>query len=164
MKIDKIYKGIANFINKSERTQKVLRNVSDSPAVFGTVSAFVVSTTARPLATLAITPDKQDGMYGASSSIASAIVELIGGMTILKPMNRKIAESSKELYNTKDSIFFHNKEMLRRYKSISNRAYKMPTLIITSLLRFSLVYPTALLLNKLGITKGDKMLNKEVNK
>ena len=164
MKIDKIYKGIANFINKSTKTQKILRNVSDSPAVFGTVSAFAVSTTARPLATLAITPDKQDGMYGASSSIASAFVELIGGMTILKPMNKAIAESSKQLYNSEGSIYFKNKEMLRRYKSISNRAYKMPTLIVTSLLRFSLVHPMALLLKKLGIVKSDKKLAEKVNK
>lgn len=154
MKIDKICKGIANFINNSPKTQKVLRNISDSPAVWSTIGAFGVATTIRPATTIAISKDKTDGMYGACSSVASALVELIGGMAILKPMNKAIANSSKELYNSKGTIFYKNPELLRRYKSISNRGYKMPTLIVTSLMRFSLVYPISVLLNKMGIVKS----------
>lgn len=156
MKINKICGGIANFINKSPNAQKVLKNVSDSPAVWSTIMAFGVSTTIRPATTILISKDKTDGLYGASSSIASSLVELIGGMTMLKPMNKKIAESSKQLYATEGSIFYKNPEILRRYKSISNRGYKMPTLIITSLLRFSLVHPISLLMNKLGLVKSSE--------
>lgn len=145
---------IANFINNSSRTQKILRNISDSPAVYSTIGAFAVATTIRPVATLAITKDKQDGIYGACSSVASALVELIGGISILKPMQKAISKSSQQLYNSEGSIFYHNPDMLRRYKSISNRAYKMPTLIVTSMLRFSLVHPLAVLLNKCGIAKS----------
>lgn len=150
---------ISNFINNSPRTQKILKNISDSPAVWSTIGAFAVSTTIRPIATIAISNDKTDGMYGAASSIASSMVELIGGMTILKPMQKAISKSSKELYNSKGSIFYQNTEMLNRYRSISNRAYKMPTLIVTSLMRFSLIYPTTLLLNKIGLTKQQKRLD-----
>lgn len=145
---------IANFINNSPRTQKILRNISDSPAVYSTIGAFAVATTIRPVSTLAITKDKQDGIYGACSSVASALVELIGGISILKPMQKAISKSSQQLYNTEGSIFYHNPDILRRYKSISNRAYKMPTLIITSMLRFSLVHPLSVLLNKCGIVKS----------
>ena len=145
---------IANFINNSPRTQKILRNISDSPAVYSTIGAFTVATTIRPAATLAITKDKQDGIYGACSSVASALVELIGGISILKPMQKAISKSSQQLYNTEGSIFYHNPHILRRYKSISNRAYKMPTLIVTSMLRFSLVHPLSVLLNKCGIVKS----------
>lgn len=145
---------IANFINNSPRTQKILRNISDSPAVYSTIGAFAVATTIRPVATLAITKDKQDGIYGACSSVASALVELIGGISILKPMQKAISKSSQQLYNAEGSIFYHNPDILRRYKSISNRAYKMPTLIITSMLRFSLVHPLSVLLNKCGIVKS----------
>ena len=145
---------IANFINNSPRTQKILRNISDSPAVYSTIGAFAVATTIRPTTTLAITKDKQDGIYGACSSVASALVELIGGISILKPMQKAISKSSQQLYNTEGSIFYHNPDILRRYKSISNRAYKMPTLIVTSMLRFSLVHPLSVLLNKCGIVKS----------
>ena len=145
---------IANFINNSPRTQKILRNISDSPAVYSTIGAFTVATTIRPAATLAITKDKQDGIYGACSSVASALVELIGGISILKPMQKAISKSSQQLYNTEGSIFYNNPDILRRYKSISNRAYKMPTLIVTSMLRFSLVHPLSVLLNKCGIVKS----------
>ncbi len=145
---------ISNFINNSPKTQKLLRNISDSPAVWSTIGAFAVATTIRPATTVAISKDKQDGIYGACSSIASALVELIGGMAILKPMQKAISKSSQQLYNTEGSIFYHNPDILRRYKSISNRAYKMPTLIVTSLLRFSLVHPISVLLNKMGIVKS----------
>lgn len=145
---------ISNFINNSPKAQKLLRNISDSPAVWSTIGAFAVATTIRPATTVAISKDKQDGIYGACSSIASALVELVGGMAILKPMQKAISKSSQQLYNTEGSIFYRNPDILRRYKSISNRAYKMPTLIVTSLLRFSLVHPISVLLNKMGVVKS----------
>ncbi len=147
---------ISNFINSSPKTQKILRKISDSPAVWSTIGAFAVATTFRPTTTIAISHDKKDGLYGACSSVASALVELIGGITILKPMQKAISKSSQQLYNVEGSIFYHNPEILRRYKSISNRAYKMPTLIVTSLLRFSLVHPMSVLFNKLGIVKNSQ--------
>ena len=161
MKADKIYAKIANFINNSPKTQKVLRNISDSPAVWSTIGAFGIATTVRPATTIAISHDKQDGIYGACSSVASALVELVGGMAILKPMNKAIANSSKELYNSKGTIFYKNPELLRRYKSISNRGYKMPTLIVTSLMRFSLVHPISVLLNSIGIVKNTQRKEKK---
>lgn len=152
---------IANFINHSPRTQKVLKNISNNPALFCTFSAFLVSTTVRPATTLAITPNKKDGIYGATSSVSSALVELFAGYSMLKPMQKLIDKSSKTLYNLKGSIFYQNPNILRQYKSISNRVFKMPTIIITSLLRFSLVHPMAVLFGKLGITKSIKDLPNE---
>jgi len=149
MKVDKI----ADFINRSKGTQKFLRAVSDSPSVMGTVSSFVVASTIRPTLILGITPDKDDAKYGAASSISSALVELVGGYAILKPMTNAINESSKKLYEKKGTAFFHNKEMLRRYKSVSNRLYKMPTIFVTSLLRFCMLAPIAEGLAKVGIVK-----------
>lgn len=156
MRIDKVSKSVANYINNSNKAQNILRKFSDSPAYYSTVMAFLVATTIRPVTTVAISKDKVDGRYGACSSIASALVELIGGALLLKPMQKAISNSSRQLYNTEGSIFYHNPDILRRYKSISNRGYKMPTLVLTSMLRFSLVYPIAVLLNKLGITKSVK--------
>ena len=83
MKVNSLAVRIANFINNSHKTQKVLRKISDSPAVFSTVSASIIGFTLRPITTLAITKDKQDGKYGASSSIASSLVELGIGLALL---------------------------------------------------------------------------------
>ena len=147
---------IANYINHSKKAQAILRNVNDSPAIFSTVSSFAVASTIRPGLILGITPDKQDAKYGAASSISAAFVELVGGYSILKPMTNSIQESSKRLYEKEGTTFFHNKEMLRRYKSVANRLYKMPTIFATSLIRFCMVAPIAGMLAKFGIVKNQK--------
>ena len=121
MKVDKIAQSIANHINKSEKTQAILRGVSRNPAMAGAMSSFILSTTVRPAAVLAITPDKDDAKYGACSSISAAITEVIGSYLIFKPMNKMIEESSKQLYKQEGSIFYENPLLLRRYKSLTNR-------------------------------------------
>ena len=156
MKADKIYTKIANFINNSPKTQKVLRSCSKNPALFFSTASFVIQTTARPALTLAVTKDKDDAKFGACSSISSAIVEMVGSYAIFKPMNKAIENSSKELYKTKGSMFFENPMLLRKYKSVTNRIAKIPPTLLTSLLRFSLIAPTAVLLAKFGIVKGNK--------
>lgn len=154
MKIDKVAQGIANYINRSKGAQKVLRNISDNPGLYTTVAAVVVGTTARPALTLAITPNKKDGVYSAASSIASSMMELIGGFLMLKPLQKAIDKSSKELYNSKDSFFFQNKEYLRGYKQAASRIYKTFTFPITSAVRFAMVPVIAVGLAKVGIAKG----------
>lgn len=154
MKVDKIYKGIANFINKSDRTQSILRSVSKNPAMFGATSSFLISTTVRPAMTLAVTPDKDDAKFGACSSISAALVELIGSATIFKPMGKAIDKSSQELYKTEGSMFHENPLLLRRYKSVTNRFAKIPPTLLTAMLRFSLIYPITVLLGKAGIVKS----------
>ena len=161
MKADKIYTKIANFINNSPKTQKVLRSCSKNPALFFSTASFVIQTTVRPALTLAVTPDRDDAKFGACSSISSAIVEMVGSYAIFKPMNKAIENSSKELYKTKGSMFFENPMLLRKYKSVTNRIAKIPPTLLTSLLRFSLIAPTAVLLAKFGIVKGNKSQEKQ---
>lgn len=156
MKVDKVARNIANFINKSPKTQKVLESCSKNPALFFATSSFVVQTTIRPVLTLAITPDKEDGKFGACSSISSAIVEMIGSYAIFKPMNKAIENASKQLYNDKDSIFYESPLLLRKFKSVTNRFAKIPPTLLTSLIRFSLIGPIAVLLAKFGIQKATK--------
>lgn len=155
MKVDKIYRSIAFFINKSNNTQKILRSCSKNPALFFSTASFAIQTTIRPALTLAVTPDKGDAKFGACSSISSAIVEMIGSYIIFKPMNKAIENSSKQLYKTKGSMFFENPLLLRKYKSVTNRIAKIPPTLLTSLLRFSLIGPTAVLLAKFGIAKSN---------
>ena len=153
MKVDKIAQSIANHINKSEKTQAILRGVSRNPAMAGAMSSFILSTTVRPAAVLAITPDKDDAKYGACSSISAAITEVIGSYLIFKPMNKMIEESSKQLYKQEGSIFYENPLLLRRYKSLTNRFFKLPPTLLIALLRFSMIYPITKLLGKFDIVK-----------
>lgn len=166
MQVEKIATNVANFINKSEGTQKVLRKISDSPAMLSAVGAFVVGTTLRPAMTMAITPNKQDGVYSASSSIANSFVELAAGALMFTPMKKGIDESAKQLYNSAGTIFHENKEVLRNYKSVAKRVFRIPTFPITSAVRFAMVAPIAVGLAKLGITKSKKnsSSNKKLDK
>ena len=154
MKIDKIAQRIANWINKSEGAQKALRGMSKNPALAGALSSFILSTTIRPAAILAITPDKDDAKFGACSSISAAITEVVGSYAIYKPMNKMIEESSRQLYKKEGSMFYQNAKLLRGYKSITNRVAKLPIALGIALLRFSMIYPITILLGKMGIVKS----------
>lgn len=156
MSVEKIASSVANFINKSEGTQRVLRKISESPAMFSTVGAVLVGTTLRPAITMAVTPNKQDGLYSASSSIANSFVELVGGILMFTPMKKGIDESAKQLYDSAGTIFHNNKELLRDYKTVAKRVYRLPTFPITSAIRFAMVAPIAIGLAKLGITKSSQ--------
>lgn len=151
-----VVNNISNWINQSKGAQKLLKNVSENPAIYGTVSSFAVASTIRPAIILGITPDKDDAKYGAASSISAALVELIAGYAILKPMTKAIAESSKKLYEKGGTAFFHNTDMLQRYNSVANRMYKIPTIFATSLIRFCMVAPIAHMLNKAGLFKSSQ--------
>lgn len=154
MAIEKICRGVANFINNSTRAQSTLRQVSKNPALAGATSSFILSTTVRPATIMAVTPDKNDAKYGACSSISAAFVELVGSYALFKPMNKVIENSSKELYETEGSLYHKNPLLLRRYKSITNRVAKLPLNFVTSMLRFSMIYPLSLALAAVGIVKG----------
>ena len=154
MAIEKITKGIANFINNSTRAQSTLRQVSKNPALAGATSSFILSTTVRPATIMAVTPDKDDAKYGACSSVSAALVELVGSYALFKPMNKVIENSSKQLYNTEGSIYEKNPLLLRRYKSITNRVAKLPLNFVTSMLRFSMIYPLSLAMAAMGIVKS----------
>ena len=153
MKVDGIAKNIADYINNSKGAQRVLKGINRNPAMAGAMSSFILSTTVRPATVLAITPDKDDAKYGACSSISAAITEVVGSYLIFKPMNKMIEESSKQLYKQEGSVFHENALLLRRYKSLTNRFFKLPPTLLIALLRFSMIYPITKLLGKFGIVK-----------
>ena len=86
----------------------------------------------------------------------AAVVELVGSYALFKPMNKAIESSSKQLYNTEGSIYKENPLLLRRYKSITNRVAKLPLNFVTSMLRFSMIYPLSLMLGAMGIVKASQ--------
>ena len=147
MKIDKI----ADFINRSKTTQKVLRAVSDNPALASAGVSFIFASVLRPTAQ-GILPikDKKDKAYTIASSVAAGVTELGFAAAIFMPANKIIQNTSKALYSTENNtIYKENPLLLRRYKSLSNRFLKLGLLPLTSWLRFAAVGPfVKLLFNK----------------
>ena len=139
MRVDKI----ADFINKSKVTQKILRGVSDNPALASAGIAFVAASIFRPSMQYALPiKDKKDKAYTVASSVATGVTELALSAAIFIPANKLIQKTSKQLYSTtKNTIFKENPEILRSYKSLSNRFLKLGLLPLTSWARFAAIAP-----------------------
>lgn len=139
---------IASFINNSKVTQKILRAVSDNPALASAGVSFVAATILRPSAQ-GILPikDKKDKAYTIGSSVATGVTELALATAIFIPANKAIQKVSKQLYSSsKDTIYKENNLLLRQFKSLSNRFLKLGLLPVTSWLRFAAVAPFVKLL------------------
>ena len=103
MNIDKI----ARFINNSKVTQKVLRAVSDNPALASAGVSFIAASILRPSAQ-GVLPikDKKDRAYTIGSSVATGVTGLALSTAIFIPANKTIQKVSKQLYSSsKDTIY-----------------------------------------------------------
>lgn len=146
MKINNINfsKKIANFIEKSPKTQKILRFSDSNPALFNSICVFGLASILRP-STIILTSDKSqdkrsDALYSAAKSITSGCVDLITSLLIFLPLNKIIDKSTRELFNKKSvSTYFKNKEACSAWKSIANRSAKILMLPIISYFNFKYV-------------------------
>ena len=132
---------IANWINTSKFAQKSLRAVSDNPAFASAAVSFVAASVLRPSAQ-AVLPIKneQDKKYTIASSVTAGVTELITAALIFIPANKLIAKTSKQLYSTtKDTIYKENPLLLRQFKSLTSRFFKLGLMPLTSWLRFATV-------------------------
>lgn len=138
MRVDKI----SNYVNNSVKAQKVLTNVSKNPAVFSTVSACIIAGVIRPAAIIPLPmKDKQDKKYSIASSVAAGITELVTAPLIFIPFNKVLEKSGNLLKKSSNSIFTNNEQMIKGYKSVTNRCFKMIVLPIVSLFRFATISP-----------------------
>ena len=138
MKINRV----ANFINNSKTTQKLLKNVNDNPALYGAGASFILAAIMRP-SLIGIMPfkEKKDKTYSQASAVAAGVVELGTSIALFTPVNKAIRKASDNLYKTSGTVYHNNPQVLRQFKSITNRGIKVLSLIPISLLRFSLVKP-----------------------
>ena len=160
MNVDKI----ASWINNSKGTQKVLRAVSDNPALASAGVSFIAASLLRPTAQLALPiKDKKDKAYTIGSSVATGVTELALATAIFIPANKAISNTSKALYSsTKDTIYKNNSTLLRSFKSLSNRFLKLGLMPLTSWVRFAAITPMVKLLFRkdkeiMDSTKGGKL-------
>ena len=156
MKVNKI----ADFINKSKPLQKVLRGVSDNPALASAGVAFVTASIFRPAAQgLLPIKDDKDRKYTIASSVATGVTELAFSALVFIPVNKLIQKTSKALYSTKkDSIYRENPLLLRQFKSLTSRFFKLLTMPATSWLRFAAVAPFVKILFGKDKSKGKKVV------
>ena len=137
MKIEKI----AHWINNSKFAQKTLRAVSDNPAFASATVSFISASLLRPGAQ-AILPisNPDDKKYTIASSMTAGVTELITAALIFIPANKLIAKTSKQLYSTtKDTVYKENPLLLRQFKSLTSRFFKLGLMPLTSWLRFATV-------------------------
>lgn len=137
MKIEKI----AHWINNSKFAQKTLRAVSDNPAFASATVSFISASLLRPGAQ-AILPisNPDDKKYTIASSVTAGVTELITAALIFIPANKLIAKTSKQLYSTtKDTVYKENPLLLRQFKSLTSRFFKLGLMPLTSWLRFATV-------------------------
>jgi hypothetical protein len=138
MKINRI----AKFINESKTAQKVLKNINDNPALYAAASSFALASVVRPTL-IGVMPfkEKKDKHYSQASAIAAGVVELGASVALFTPVNKVIQKASDNLFKTAGTVYHNNPQVLRQFKSITNRGIKVLSLIPISLLRFSLVKP-----------------------
>ena len=135
---------VANFIEKSPKTQKILRFADKNPSLFNSSCVFILATCLRP-STMILTSGKdedkkQDALYSAAKSITSGFVDLTTSLAIFLPLNKLIDKSTRKLFNNKNiSTYFQNKEACSAWKSIANRGAKIALLPIISYFNFKYV-------------------------
>lgn len=143
-KTNNLSKKIANFIEKSPKTQKILRFADQNPALFNSSCVFALASVLRP-STILLTSDKsedkrQDAIYSSAKSITSGFVDLTTSLAIFLPLNKVIDNSTRKLFNNpKISTYFQNKEACSAWKSISNRSAKILLLPVISYFNFKYV-------------------------
>lgn len=135
---------VSNFIEKSQKAQKILRFADKNPTLFNSGVVFLLASTIRP-STILLTSDKshdkkQDSLYSAARSITSGFVDLATSLVIFLPLNSYIDKKTRVLFNDQRiKTYFQNKEACSAWKSISNRCAKILLLPIISYLNFKYV-------------------------
>lgn len=154
---------VANFIEKSPKTQNLLQKIAKNPALFNAGYTAILATTIKPasILMLAINTDngKKDAKYGAAKSISTGILDFLLALIIFIPLNKRLNKVSEKLFNISDTIYFKNKEMCENYKSVANRVIKIATLPLFAILKFSAIEPTVNFIFKKN-KNNDKNSNK----
>lgn len=136
---------VANFIEKSPKTQNLLKKISKNPSLFNAGYTAILATTFKPVSIfmLAINSDegKKDAKYGAAKSISTGILDFLLAFAIFIPLNKRLNKISEKLFNINDTIYFKNKEMCENYKSVANRVIKIATLPLFAILKFGAIEP-----------------------
>lgn len=160
---------IANFIEKSKRTQKILMFFDKNPSLANSVCVFGLASILRP-STILLTSDKsedkkQDAIYSASKSITSGFVDLTSSLLIFIPLNKYIDNSTRKLFNNKNiKTYFQNKEACSTWKSVFNRVAKIALLPIISYFNFKYVRVVVDKMRQLKKSENKKDDNKQISK
>ena len=133
---------IAHFINNSNRTQKILAMANKNSSTFDLSASFICAGLLRPITILPMPmKSKEDKKYSIASSISSGLTELATVPLIFMPAQKIWNSSGGVLIKSKDTIFHNNTKLVKQWKSVNNRCFKMALLPFISLFRFAIVTP-----------------------
>lgn len=133
---------VARFINNSKGFRRFLTNVNDNPGLWGSAIATAGATMIfRPATVACMTMPADDKKYTIASSVAAGVTDLAATALVFNGLTKSIQKASDNLFKAEGTVYHNNPEILRRYKSLSNRAFKLALLFPISMLRFSLVKP-----------------------
>lgn len=152
-----IHNKIANYIKNSPRIQKGLLSVEKNPAMVNSLMCASVGIIAKPV-TMLMLPEKdkemkKDNRYALARALSTGVLDFIFALAIFIPLNKKIDSHGKKLFNTKNTIYYQNKEMVTNAKSMINRGFRFATLPIFAVCKFSVIPPTLKLLFKKNESK-----------
>ncbi len=141
MKINNIHKKLANYIHRNKKSQKFLQKVEANTGLYSGIFAFIVGATLKPTTIFFVTKDKEDGKYAIARSISTALADVALAVAIFVPLKRGLDKSAKRLYNSVGTAYYQNPDACSRFKSISNRIFKIMFTPFFAMAKFSLIAP-----------------------
>lgn len=140
MKINNFHFKVAKFISKNKAIKKTITIIEKNPAMANSLICAGIGIIAKP-ATILLMPEKnlevkKDKQYGIARSISTGFIDFLFALALFIPLNKYINKTGKNLYETKNSIYYKNKEMVSNAKSMLNRASRFITLPLFAYLKF----------------------------
>ena len=111
-----------------------------------------VGIVAKPLTLLAFPSKdremKKDNQYSIARAVSTGLIDFIFALALFIPLNKRIDKVGKELYQTKNSMYYQNKDNVSNAKSMLNRGLKFATLPLFAILKFTFIDETVKVLFK----------------
>lgn len=152
MRVNNFHNRVASYIKNSQNTQKFLKTVEKNPAYVNSLLCAGVGMALKP-ATILFMPSKtkemkKDNQYSIARSVSTGLIDFIFALALFIPLNKRIDKVGRKLYNTRNSVYYQNKEMVTNAKSMLNRGLRIATLPIFAYLKFAFIDPTCKILFK----------------
>ena len=141
MKPNKI-NSIANFINRSPKTQNLLKKINKNPSLYTMGASAILSGVLRPTTIYCLPFDQnKDRQYSVASSVAGAVTEIASSALVFIPLTSSLKKASDNLYKAEGTVYHNNPKILRGFKNYSNRAIKFALFLPLAMARFGMVRP-----------------------
>lgn len=152
MRINNFHSNVASYISKNKIVQKTLLSVEKNPAMVNSLICAGIGIVAKP-ATILLMPSKdkevkRDKQYSIARAVSTGLIDFVFALALFIPLNKRIDKAGRKLYNSQNTIYYHNKQMVTNAKSIMNRGLRFITLPLFAICKFCAIDPTVKMLFK----------------